>query len=67
MAKTEVHRWTTKSEYYDMENGEQISKKLVERDYDIIKKRKQIKIENYHGYITIINECEKKRQTKLFG
>ena len=60
-----VHRWTTKSEYYDIENGEEISKQLALRDYNILKKRKRIKIENYHGYITIENECERKKQLKI--
>lgn len=66
MEKIKVHRWTTKNEYFDIENGEEISKQLVNRDYDIINKRKTTKIENYHGYITITNECERKRQTKLW-
>lgn len=61
-----VHQWGTKSEYYDTENGEEISKQLAIRDYDIIKKRYTYEIENHYGTKTIINECEKKRQTKLW-
>lgn len=61
-----VHRWTTKSEYYDIENGEEISKQLMKRDYIIIRKTKTVKIENENGKTTIINECRKRPQYKLW-
>lgn len=64
--KTTVHRWTTKNEYFDINNGEELSNQLAKRDYDIIKKRKTTKIENYHGTITITNECERKKQLKIW-
>jgi len=70
-----MNNYISISEYYDVENGEQISKKLAIRDYDIIKKIKQTKITDEtqaRGYeyktiiITYINECKTKTQLKLF-
>lgn len=62
----EVHKWKSKSEYYDIENGEQISKKLALRDYAKIRTRKEIKIENHEGQINYIHECRKQPQLKLW-
>ena len=64
--KQEVHKWTTKSEYYDMEDGTEISKQKAIRDYNIIKKHITYKIENGTGTKTIINECDKKKQLRIW-
>ena len=65
--ETTVHKWRTSSEYYDIENGEKISKQLAKRDYLLIKKWKQIKIEYGTGYIIWVMECRKKNQLSLWG
>lgn len=64
--KTEVRKWISKSEYYDMENGEEISKRVAKRDYHVMKKIKRIKIENEYGTITWQNECQRKRQLRIW-
>lgn len=64
--KPEVHQWTTRTEYFDVSDGVEITKRIAQRDYDILKKRKTIKIENFKGKITYTYECERKRQLKIF-
>lgn len=64
--KTKVHRWTSKSQYFDVENGEEISRQNALKNYNILKTRKTVKIENYHGYINYEHECSRKNQLKLF-
>lgn len=59
-------KWTSKTEYVDVETGEVITKSLAEREY--IKKRstKFTIIQNNNGTIKWITECERNRQQKLF-
>ncbi len=64
---TRVHKWTSKSEFFDRETGEEISKQLAKRDYVINKKWKLIKIENEQGKIIWINECTRNQQFNIWG
>jgi hypothetical protein len=68
-------KYQTVVEYYNRRTGEQLSKKLAERDYDIIRKWKTIKVKDEtkaRGYeyktitITHIKECEESKQLKLY-
>lgn len=59
-------KWRTFIEYYETENGTQISKSLAEREYIITNQRIEIK-ENEQYYIKIhIKECERNKQLRLF-
>lgn len=62
---TTVHRWKSKSEYFDIADGVEISKAVAKRDYITIKTHKNVTIENFEGTITYIHECRKKTQLKL--
>lgn len=64
-------KWTTKSEYVDIDTGEKLDKELVEKQYIIIKKKKHSEKYKSTGTTTITNECRlarepKRTQGKLF-
>lgn len=66
-------KYISKSEYYDKETGEELTKKQQERYIKIKKWRtiKKIDKTKEHGYehvtitITYINECETNKQLKI--
>lgn len=64
--KPTVHRWTSKSKYFDVANGEEISKQQKEKNYVTLRITKRIKIESYEGRIEYTHECERKRQLSLW-
>lgn len=67
--------WVSKTEYYDVETGEQITKSVAEERMITLRVRKETKIidksaaygyEYHQGTITWIHECEKSKQLKIF-
>lgn len=61
-----VHRWTSKSLYFDIENGEELTKQNATQNYNKVKSHKKTTIEHYHGKIEYWHECQRKNQLKLF-
>lgn len=70
-------KWTTTVQYIDKETGEMIPKEWIGTHYEIVKKIKIIKKENYanfqtreghtQGRVEITNECRRRpQQGKLF-
>lgn len=61
-------QWNTTVEVIDIETGEIITKKHVEKGiHVIVKKEQETKIiSNYYGHRKIKWLCERNRQTKLF-
>lgn len=66
MEAQNVHRWTTKTTYYDTDTGEKLSYQLVKRDYKVIKRDKKTKIEGRNGIIEITGYCQRQRQTRIW-
>lgn len=64
--KAEKVNWKTKSEYVDIDTGEQLTKEEVIKQYIIIKKRKHSEKYKSTGVTTITNECRRTNQGKLF-
>lgn len=62
--------WTSKTEYYDVDTGDQISKNKAEdkTKYIKIKTNKNVKINEHQtrGTIEYTIECKKQPQTRLF-
>lgn len=70
-----MNKYITKSEYYNVETGLEITKNIAKRDFIILKKWKTVKIEDEtkaRGYeykkiiIIYINECQKSKQLELY-
>lgn len=66
--KVHVKQWTTVVEYYDTEDGMQLTKNNATRNYIVVKTEK---ITTYNhlktkGYVTIYKQCRKQPQRKLF-
>lgn len=62
MHKVYIKKWTTVSEYVDIDTGEVLNKEQVKEQYTIIKKNKKTKLyeQQQHGLITITNECKRR-------
>lgn len=60
-------RWTSKSEYYDVANGEQITKANAKSNYIKLKTTKHVEINQIStaGVIKYTVECKKQPQLKL--
>lgn len=65
--KHEVHQWSTRVEYFDIEDGTEITKATAVREYITLRKRKSVKIENFRGTITWTCECIKQPQLRIWG
>lgn len=62
-------KWTSQTEYVDIDTGEIITKKQQEKEYIIIKTKKHVKINNENNIARVryTNECTKTgKQKKLF-
>ena len=58
-------RWITKTEFYDVEDGTELTPKYAKQNYIIIAKNIITKFENGYGIRTIINQCQRDKQLKL--
>lgn len=61
-----IKKWYTVSEYIDIETGELIGKKEVEKNYHKLKTNRKVEITENHGIIKYITECRNTRQQRLF-
>lgn len=59
--------WTSETQYYDVANGEQITKHKAQRDYYIIKTDKvpELNANKTRGHMKYIKTCAIKPQLKL--
>lgn len=66
-----IKKWTSTTQYVDLETGEVLTKKIATRDYKTINITKKVKVYGNNtnhacGYITWIHECRPTKQGKLF-
>ena len=62
-----LRKWTSSSNYIDIETGEKIEKQIAKKYYRIIKTNKNVKdISEQSGHIEYIIECRRKEQLELF-
>lgn len=61
-------KWTTTSEWVDVETGEVITKENAKQNYNITRKIKKYEYDKNHesGRTKITNECRKSTQLKIF-
>lgn len=59
--------WRTTVEYVDRETGEILTSGEVRENYVIINTKTKYEINGNKGQRNIRKECERSRQTKLFG
>lgn len=59
-------KWTSTSQYVDVDTGEILTKKEVKENYKVIKTIKKIEHGTEYGYIKYTNECRKSTQGKLW-